>query len=36
MFMGFLLSGTAHLINAQSREKHGGVTVFSSALTCFR
>jgi len=36
MFMGFLLSGAARLINAQSREKHGGVTVFSSVLTCFR
>jgi len=31
MFMGFLLSGAARLINAQSREKHGGVTVFFSA-----
>ena len=28
--------GVVRLINAQSREKHGGVTVFSSALTCFR
>jgi len=36
MFIGFLLSGVARLINAQSREKHGGVTVFFSALTCFR
>ena len=33
---GLLLSGAVRLINAQSREKHGGVTVFSSALTCFR
>jgi len=33
--MGFLLSG-ARLFNAQSREKHGSVTVFFSALTCFR
>jgi hypothetical protein len=36
MFIGFLLSGAMRLINAQSREKHGGVTVFFSALTCFR
>jgi len=36
MFMGFLLSGAARLFNAQSREKHGSVTVFFSALTCFR
>jgi len=32
----FLLSGAVRLINAQSREKHGGFTVFFSALTCFR
>jgi len=36
MFIGFLLSDAMRLINAQSREKHGGVTVFSSALTRFR
>jgi len=34
--MGFLLSGAMRLINAQSREKHGDVTVVFSALTCFR
>jgi len=34
--MGFLLSGTARLINAQSREKHGDTAVLFSALTCFR
>ena len=34
--LGFLLSGAVRLINAQSREKHGGFTVFFSALTCFR
>jgi len=34
--MGFLLSDAMRLINAQIREKHGGFTVFFSALTCFR
>jgi len=33
---GLLLSGAARLINAQSREKHGDIAVFFSALTCFR
>ena len=27
--LGFLLSGAVRLINVQSRENHGGVTVFS-------
>jgi hypothetical protein len=36
MFIGFLLSGAARLINAQSREKHGDTAVFFSALACFR
>ena len=33
---GLLLPGATRLINAQSREKHGGVTAPFSALTCFR
>ena len=33
---GLLLYGVVRLINVQSRENHGGVTVFFSALNCFR